>query len=58
MLFNIGKFEWLIILIVFVFFFVGIPTMGYMLSRAGSRARLRIVRFCDGVRAFWRGWRA
>jgi hypothetical protein len=58
MLFNVGKFECLVILIVFVFFVVGIPTMGYLLSRAGARMRRRIVRFRDGVRAFWRGWRA
>jgi hypothetical protein len=58
MLFNIGKFEWLVIAIILVFFVIGLPTMGYLLSRAGARLRRRIVRFLDGVKAFWRGWRA
>ncbi len=58
MLFNIGKYEIVVIAVVIMFFFVGMPAMGYVLSRAGARTRRRLVGFFTGIRTFWREWRA
>ena len=58
MLFNIGKYEIVVIAVVALFFFAGVPAMGYLLSRAGARTRQRLVRALAGVRSFWRAWRA
>jgi len=58
MIFNIGKYELVVIAAVALFFFAGVPAMAYMLSRAGARTRQRMLRVLTGVRTFWRAWRA
>ncbi|HNR98208.1 MAG TPA: hypothetical protein PKX48_04910 [Planctomycetota bacterium] len=58
MLFNIGKYEIFVIVIVGLFLFAGVPAMGYLLSRGGAGSRQRLVRAAASVRALWRAWRA
>ena len=51
MIFNLGGQETFIILLAFVFLFVGVPLLSILAGKLGSRTKLRIKRWFS---SFWR----
>lgn len=58
MLFNLGKFELIIVLAAFAFLVVGVPSLGYAAARLTTGAGRRIAQQARAVYSRLRGWRA